>query len=542
MNEGDAERALRLLYGDIGDFSRGLLPRHALRGYQLEPARAIVDSVLHGRGRQFALVFARQAGKDETLAQLLAYLLNLHQRAGGAIVVAAPTFRPQSLIGRARLLARLDNPLNRGHVEERAGYIVGLGRASARFLSPGPIANARGETASLLLIANEAQDISPERWDAVFDPMAASTNATTVFSGTVWSNRTLLARQIRHLRDLERADGVRRVFLAPWPRVAADVPAYGERVRARIAQFGRDHPFIRTEYDLEELDGAGGLFGPARRAQLQGDHPRQRRAPAPSAPAPSDVLGVLGTPGRLYALLVDVAGEDDELAGVDDGAGARRGPSGRGTRRDSTALTVVEIERATSGTRPSPLIAQHSSLGTRQLPSYRVVDRRLWTGARHTDLCAALVDLARNVWRARRVVVDATGIGAGLASFLAAALGRAVVTPFVFSAASKSDLGWRLLAAIDSGRLKDYVPDGEEDTRLFWRQLEACEYEVRPGPGKLLSWGVPDPRLHDDLLLRRKLGYPRPVAAGRARAYVCVILPVDDRARTRANRPVRRRP
>jgi hypothetical protein len=24
---------------------------------------------------------------------------------------------------------------------------------------------------------------------------------------------------------------------------------------------------------------------------------------------------------------------------------------------------------------------------------------------------------------------------------------------------------------------------------------------VRPGPGKLLAWGVPDPRLHDDLLL-----------------------------------------
>ncbi len=196
----DQVAIVRRLYADIGAFSRGLLPRFALRPYQLEAARAIVDSVLHRRGRQFALVFSRQAGKDETLAQIAAYLLNLHQRAGGTIVVAAPTYRPQSLIGRARLRDRLDNPLNRCRAEARSGYIVSLGRASTRFLSAGPAANARGETASLLLIANEAQDIAPDRWDAVFDPMAASTNATTVFSGTVWSDRTLLARQLRHLR------------------------------------------------------------------------------------------------------------------------------------------------------------------------------------------------------------------------------------------------------------------------------------------------------------------------------------------------------
>lgn len=440
------ERALRHALLNVGAYSRGLLPDHALRPYQVEVARAIADSVRHRRGLQFAVVFARQAGKDETLAQLLAYLLTAHWRAGGSIVVAAPTYRPQSLIARARLLDRLDNDLT-------------------RFLSAGPQANVRGETASLLLVCNEAQDVDAERWDAVFDPMAAATNATTVFSGTVWSDRTLLARQMRHLRALERADGRQRVFMVPWTRVAADLPAYGERVRARIAQFGRDHPFIRTEYELQELAGAGGLFGAARQAQLRGDHPRQRRA----------------TPGALYALLLDVAGEDEGLAGaLDGGAEAREG----GTRRDSTALTVVEIVPGRGGS----------------LPSYRTVDRRLWTGTRHTALHAAIVDLARNVWRARRIVIDATGVGAGLASWLAAAL-PGLVTPWIFTAPSKSDLGWRLLAAIDGGRLKEYADDGAEETGLFWRQLDACEYAVRPGPGKLLAWGVDDPRVHDDLLL-----------------------------------------
>ncbi len=54
---------------------------------------------------------------------------------------------------------------------------------------------------------------------------------------------------------------------------------------------------------------------------------------------------------------------------------------------------------------------------------------------------------------------------------------------------------------IESGRLKDYGDDGAEETRLFWKQLAAVEYEVRPGPGKLLRWGVEDALLHDDLVL-----------------------------------------
>ena len=81
------------------------------------------------------------------------------------------------------------------------GTIVEVGRASARYLSAARSASSRGNTAGLLLVANEAQDIDPDVWDAVFAPMAASTNATTLFLGTVWTSDTLLARQMRLLRD-----------------------------------------------------------------------------------------------------------------------------------------------------------------------------------------------------------------------------------------------------------------------------------------------------------------------------------------------------
>ena len=208
---------------------------------------------------------------------------------------------------------------------------------------------------------------------------------------------------------------------------------------------------------------------------MVGEHQRRRKAES----------------GKQYALLVDVAGEDEDQP---DDVGAR----GREKRRDSTALTVVEVDL---GTVRDPLIAR---------PSYRVVDRAEWVGVKHTTLYGKLLDLARAVWKARYLVVDATGVGAGLASFLAAAMkgSRCEVHPFVFSLKSKSDLGWNFLGVVESGRYKDYAPDGEVETGRFWGQVEACEFTVDVGPGRIMRWAVPEKRGHDDLLISASMvGY-----------------------------------
>lgn len=479
---------MRRAIADPVSFSRATQRGRTLRTYQIPVVEAIWESIQRDLGRQFAVVFSRQSGKDELLAQLLAFLLVRYQRQGGSIVVATPALRPQGMVSRDRLLAALDTPLV-DRVACREGSNVAVGRASARFLSASPTSNARGQTANLLLVANEAQDIRTDVWDAVFDPMAASTNATTLFLGTVWSRETLLARQMRHLSGAELVDGEKRVFKVAWEEVAAIVPAYGERVRARIAQFGPAHPFIRTEYFLEELDGDGALFSPHRIAQLQGDHARRHSA----------------EPGKRYALLIDVGGEEESgfgLASFHDAG-----------RRDSTALTVVEIVDP----------------GASGLASYRVVDRQAWTGASHAQLLSQLVDLARTVWKASAVVIDATGVGAGLASLLSASLAKRnsgspaiTVIPFHFSASSKSALGWDLLGLIESGRLKEYVetaPPGSAEaavTLAFGEQIRGITYETAPGPGRQLRWGAP-PGKHDDLVL--------------SLALVCALEAVDWRER-----------
>jgi hypothetical protein len=457
------QRGLQRVIDDVAAFSAAILRRWAMRRYQIPVARAVAESVIEGLGRQFVIVFSRQAGKDETLVQLCAFLLTRYSQEGGSIVVAAPT-NEQADITRARLEERLKGNALTSSISWASDNKVGVGRASAVFLSTQPKANIRGHTASLLLVANEAQDIDEGIYDSRVDPMGASTNATTVYMGTTWTKKGLLSREMGHLAALEEADGVKRVYRVPWRQVAEEVPAYGERVKARIAKLGAGHPYIRTEYELEELDSEGGLFGPGRVAQVQGDHQRCRRA--------GD-----GPAGARYVLLIDVAGEEE----TDPGPQAFDSQS----KRDATALTVVRL----------------TDLPDRQL-RYDVVDRMGWTGVKHPRLHGQIVDLARNVWKATAVIVDGTGVGAGLTSFLAGALApRIHVYPFVFTQASKSQLAWDLLGVLDSGRLKEYRRDDDTFTAEFYHQLGAVEYEILPGPGRLIRWSVPQSKGHDDFVL-----------------------------------------
>ena len=43
------------------------------------------------------------------------------------------------------------------------------------------------------------------------------------------------------------------------------------------------------------------------------------------------------------------------------------------------------------------------------------------------------------------------------------------------------------------------------DTRQFWQQVEACEFEILPGRGQRLRWGAPRAGQHDDFLISAAL-------------------------------------
>ena len=467
------ERGLRRLLADVELFSRHVVGT-PLRPYQLEPARAILDSVLHRHGRTFTIMMSRQAGKNELSAQLEAYLLNLFQRRGGAIVKAAPTFRPQIVNSMLRLERALENDLNRGRWSRQLGSLIQLGRARVFFYSGEPESHVVGATASLLLEIDEAQDFDEEKYLKDFRPMGATTNVTTVLYGTAWTADTLLERARRENLRLEASDGKQRDFRYPWLAVAEHNADYRAYVEAEMARMGPEHPLIRTQYLLEPLESTGRLFSETQLAQLRGGHGRlvspESRVASHETDREADPR--LGTrDSGLYVAGIDIAGEDEE---AEDAALRSLKP-----RKDSTAVTICEVE-----------------LGKE--PSLRVVQHYWWTGRKHRELFPQLVDLLKRVWHCRAVVVDATGVGAGVASFLVGALPM-VARPFIFSATSKSALGYSLLAAVNGGRLQMYADDGSPESIEFWREAQLARTALHEN--QRLSFYV-DPREgHDDLLM-----------------------------------------
>lgn len=486
LNRPDFLRSLR----KVANFTR-IFGGISLRAYQRAAADAIVNSVLHNQGLSIVVMFPRQSGKNLMQAQLEVYLMALLWEEGAEMVKLSPTYQPQSLNAMRRLETALEaNSTTRGCWHKSAGNHYRFYKSHLTFLSAAPGSNIVGATASTLLSLDEAQDIEIDKYDKQIAPMAASTNATRVFWGTAWSAQTLLARELRAAREAEARDGIRRVFQITAEEVRREVPAYGLFVDGQIARMGRNHPMVRSQFFSEEIDFAGGLFNASRLGLMQGAHA------ALETPAP----------GKRYALLIDLAGEDEAL---------RQGGANialENPERDLTAVTIVELDFLLLG---DDLVGK---------PIYKVVSRQLWQGEKHSTLYARLLRLAE-LWQAEKIVVDASGVGAGVGSFLRDKLGERVIA-LQFTRQLKSRLGWGFLAVVDTGRFQDFSarsdPEkwqanpllervaSEQDRlhALFYRQLAGLKAEVSPGPERLLRWSVPegarDPEgglLHDDLAL-----------------------------------------
>jgi len=434
--------------------------KNTLRPYQVEIGRAILDSVLHHKGLTFTVEIARQGGKNELSAQLEVLLLTLFMAQGGNIVKAAPTYVPQLLQSILRLKDRLSEAGYDGVWRKEALNIFTMGKARQIFLSAEPSARVVGATAHILLEMDEAQEIGKGKFYKEFRPMGASTNVTTVLYGTPWDGDSLLEEVKATNLEQERADGVKRHFRYDWEAVARHNPLYQTYVEGERQRLGEEHPLFRTQYLLLPAHTGGGLLSGSRQAQLQGTHARRH---APEA-------------GKTYVAALDVAGGPSDADGFAEASASR----------DSTVLTVGELDFANG----DPITGE---------PQVRIVEHVWWTGVSLAALHPQLLDLMR-LWKPRRLVVDATGLGQGAASFLSRHVGMGgIVEPFVFTAQSKSRLGFDLLAAVNSGRLKAYAPDGSREHQELWRQLARAEAHLRPN--RSMTFGVAASKGHDDFLM-----------------------------------------
>ena len=450
---------------------RGFTPKPAawpaLRPYQSQVGRAIIDSVLDRCGLTITVVMARQAGKNEISAQAEAFLLGKFMRRSVDAIKCAPTFEPQGRISLSRLWTRMvqADMAQRGSLE--GGQAVRFGDARQVFLSAEPSANVVGHTAGILLEVDEAQDVDREKFDREFRPMAAPAGATTVYYGTPWDDSTLLERAVQTNRELERRDGIRRHFAADWTAVAEFNPEYARYVEGERARLGEDHPLFRTQYALKTLSGGGRLFSGSQRAQVQGTHLRHHGP----------------RPGEVYVAGLDVGGQDREA--IANGREAIRR-----TGHDASVLTIARAVMP-----PSDAIVPE--------PRLEIVEHVAFSGTAHDALFARLADALGEVWRVRRLAVDATGLGETLARLLTRRLGDSVVRPVRFTAESKSKLGYGLLAASNGGRLKLYAADGSAEYADFQHEMEAARVHYRPN--QQMNFFVEPADGHDDYLVSAAL-------------------------------------
>ncbi|MYD36654.1 MAG: hypothetical protein F4X20_06595 [Dehalococcoidia bacterium] len=435
-----------------------------LRPYQADVARAVLDSVLNRRGLTFTVEMARQAGKNELSAYLQMVLLLRNAARGGAIVKAAPTFRPQALISIERIMRRLgENGLSNISRLDK-GHILHVGRSRATYLSAHPTSNVVGQTADLLLEIDEAQDVSADKFNRDFRPMAAARNATTVLYGTAWRSDSLLEQ----VKSSQRAGSSQhpyetavptRHFRYDWQDVALHNPSYGAFVEAERQRLGEEHPLFRTQYALLPIDENTRLFNRAQIVQLHGDHPRQDTP----------------HPGAVYVAGLDLAGAPVPISEPEWGASHEVG-------RDETVLTIGELVASEPGGEPQVRVVQHYH----------------WREMPYGALTEQLTDLLKNVWRVRRVAVDATGIGEPTAAALHRRMGQAV-QPIVFTQQSKSRLGFGLLALVNAGRLRLYADDQSPESTAVRHQLRHAQAEHNAN--RTMNFYVPEREGHDDYLV-----------------------------------------
>jgi hypothetical protein len=456
----------------IADFARKVMGK-PLYPYQLEIAEAILASIESHQGHIFTVMMARQSGKNQLSAVIEAYLLN--SRHEGTIVKAAPTFTPQIINSRLRLLSLLADESTRDRMWTSEGYIAGLApdrdpallRAHAgprvMFFSAAPESNVVGATADLLLEIDEAQDVTHEKFNRDFRPMASTKNATTILYGTAWSDETLLAQQRATNLALEEHFGQRLHFEYDWRTLAAINPAYRTYVEQEIARLGEDHIAIQTQYFLRPISGAGYLLNALQRTLLQGTHSWEDEPLSEGN----------------YVAGMDVAGEDRPAPL----SATHRGVSTPRRQRDSSILSIGRVH-----------------YNTLSMPCIEVVHQQWWTGMSQGDQFAATVALIER-WGVRTLVIDSTGLGEGLSSLLFDYLGKERVTRFTFTRPSKSHLAYQLLSLISSGRLKLYNPHTSPSNiyQECWHQLCHARYRL-PGPD-ILDMYVDPSEGHDDFLI-----------------------------------------
>lgn len=289
------------------------LSGNPLRAYQRPLARRIFESLILGDGARVTALAARQSGKSETLANVIAtamiflpilakaYPKLLRKYKRGVWVGAFAPVNDQADIIYGRIVARLSSsrakelladPEINAKVSGTGGSVFitfldskepleeGKGHCLVRRTTCHPKAKIEGRTYHIILI-DEAQDAHWQTVTKSVSPMGASVRATHIWTGTPSYTKGIFYNQIQtNKREvLKRGRNRPNHFQWDWKEVAKVVPEYRDAVYDEMRSLGSESDEFKMSYCLWWAIDKG-QFTTIEQFESLGDTSVQRLEPA----------------------------------------------------------------------------------------------------------------------------------------------------------------------------------------------------------------------------------------------------------------------
>ena len=246
--------------------------------YQEQFGKRIIRSVLENDGEELTALFSRQSGKSETISVItgglmiiLPLLANMPMFAddirlrmfkdGLMVGIFAPSQR-QAQITYGRIKSRIQSKTATAILEDPEfnltfttsnGQTVALSNGSfATAISASDGSSIEGES-FMLIICEEAQDISNFKIEKSIHPMGASYNATIVKIGTATTFKGNFYDTIQRNKrsDSEKTSHIRNHFEYDWKVAAKYNPKYAKYVEKEKQRLGEKSDAFRMSYCLE---------------------------------------------------------------------------------------------------------------------------------------------------------------------------------------------------------------------------------------------------------------------------------------------------
>lgn len=268
------------------------LSGHPLRPYQIPFARRIIESLIIGDGATITALFARQSGKSETVANVIAACMIMLPRlakifpdlldkfAEGVWVGAFAPVEDQADTLFTRITSRLqsdraneffaDPEIDEVPVPKAREFHLKKCGSLVRKQTAHPRATIEGRTYHLILI-DECQGADEVMVNKSIGPMGASTNATMIFTGTPTYTKGVFYKTIQINKRQGTKRGARmNHFEADWKTVAKSSKNYELFVKKEMLRIGEDADEFKLAYRLMWLLDRG-MFATNERLDDLGD-------------------------------------------------------------------------------------------------------------------------------------------------------------------------------------------------------------------------------------------------------------------------------